>query len=549
MMPARIEAPTALIRKKSGEPVKSSLKMRKPVEHGQLAVLIPAFTTKSEPATPTHLKSVHFGEQLEQVKLFIAQQKPSAVSRDGSPTYDTSGTEDSDWPSAIFGITPTDTRTLQMQVTNMPLSVRHWEDIALEEFTLSDDGTCANGRIRVRNIAFEKWVAVRFTFDEWQTTSEMTAKYFDSVDDGTFDRFTFSIRLSDIMSRIEEKTLFLAIRYTTAGREIWDNNHGQNYKAKFTKRQPSKRTLSKKQSFSDEEVADLKGKLEEVARNNNVNAAEEASDDSPLPTNISAQDRFSFKSDPLRARYDFAASAKAPWQPDSPARSMQVPVRPRFRQGRAMTQPDYFKVGWGSGTPNPARRALADVFGHKAPGSPRECDEDFVRPPLPLDDDDDDERPFRLPVRRGSQRGYFDLTPTQASFSPTPSPGMTPRASTFAVNITPTIPRFNSFPQTASDRPSPCATPATTPDVSGGVACPVPKSALLRPGWSAALMLPRGGGSEESTPSITSEEGESSRENSPTPSPTMASPFVVPQAPAPIEQSSVDPTYVNFIQQ
>ena len=58
---------------------------------------------KSEPSTPTHiLKSVHFDAKLEHVKLFLAEQKPLAVSRDGSPTDDTSGTE-SDFPPFIYG--------------------------------------------------------------------------------------------------------------------------------------------------------------------------------------------------------------------------------------------------------------------------------------------------------------------------------------------------------------------------------------------------------------------------------------------------------------
>ena len=77
------------IRKKSEEPLKSSLKS---IQRPSLAIKPPS---KSEPGTPTHVRSgsVGFAERLDHVKLFFAEQKPIAVSRDGSPTEDTSGTE------------------------------------------------------------------------------------------------------------------------------------------------------------------------------------------------------------------------------------------------------------------------------------------------------------------------------------------------------------------------------------------------------------------------------------------------------------------------
>ena len=48
-------------------------------------------------------KDVHFDSQLEYVKLFVADQKPLAISRDGSPSEsnNTSGTG-SNFPMSIF---------------------------------------------------------------------------------------------------------------------------------------------------------------------------------------------------------------------------------------------------------------------------------------------------------------------------------------------------------------------------------------------------------------------------------------------------------------
>ncbi len=45
---------------------------------------------------------------------------------------------------------------------------------------------------------------------------------------GTMDRFIFIIKLADVVSRAE-KSLYLAVRYSVSGCEIWDNNSGRNY--------------------------------------------------------------------------------------------------------------------------------------------------------------------------------------------------------------------------------------------------------------------------------------------------------------------------------
>lgn len=223
---------TRSIRNKSGQLIKPSLK------HAKLPSLsIPTGTgggvVQSEPTTPTLSKAVHFDVKLEHVKLFLSKQKPVAVSRDRDPATDTSGTE-SDFPSFVRG--PPDNSTekqIELQIRNMPSIPPKDADVIMQGFTLSQSDKSITGRVRVRNIAYEKWVAARFTLDLWQTTSEVTAHYVESVDDGMFDIFIFTIRLHDMWSRIEEKTMFIALRYTTAGRQFWDNNNGANYMLKF----------------------------------------------------------------------------------------------------------------------------------------------------------------------------------------------------------------------------------------------------------------------------------------------------------------------------
>ncbi|KAG2157661.1 putative phosphatase regulatory subunit-domain-containing protein [Suillus bovinus] len=221
---------TRSIRNKSGQPIKPSLKHAK---LPNLSIPTGGAIVQSEPTTPTLSKAVHFDAKLEHVKLFLSKQKPLAVSRDRDLTTDTSGTE-SDLPSIIRG--PPDgfaEKQIELQIRNMPSIPPKDADVILQGLTLSQCDKTITGQIRVRNIAFEKWVAARFTLDLWQTTSEVTAHYVESVNDGTFDIFMFTIRLHDMWARIEEKTMFIALRYTTAGMQLWDNNHGANYMLKF----------------------------------------------------------------------------------------------------------------------------------------------------------------------------------------------------------------------------------------------------------------------------------------------------------------------------
>jgi len=322
------------VRKKSGEPLKSSLKSRPPTPRPSISVITGQAPSKSEPATPNHIrtKSVSFAERLDHVKLFFAEQKPIAVSRDGSPTEDTSGTE-SEAPAPVRRISSDDEkkRLLVMEVANMPQRLTMDVGVMLEDIILSKEATVC-GHVKVRNLAFQKSVAVRFTFDSWQTTSEVSAKYEQSLAHGVFDRFSFVIRLHDILSKIEAKTLLMAIRYTVNGQELWDNNGGQNYKITFslptTLRAPG--TIAQIQYASDEEaVANLTQKLERVQ---STEALKDAQRSHRRRRSGSTDEDFFFNSSTsLSSRYTWGASLKKPWKaPDystfSPSRQTAQPA-------------------------------------------------------------------------------------------------------------------------------------------------------------------------------------------------------------------------------
>src|SRR5262249_8680463 len=78
----------------------------------------------------------------------------------------------------------------------------------------------------------EKYVAIRYSMDEWKTFEVTQAEYQDSLgQDGRecdLDRFKFRIDLSTI-SRAAPISLHFCAHYVVRGCEYWDNNGGNNY--------------------------------------------------------------------------------------------------------------------------------------------------------------------------------------------------------------------------------------------------------------------------------------------------------------------------------
>lgn len=242
--PASTPPPSTLspiIRKKSGELLKPSLKSSSSytdVTSTTSSSSRPyADAGRSVPSTPS-LKFVHFDPKLEKIKLFRNDQKPEVVSRDGTPNdYDTSENEYPFPSTDEEGADGKGRWELQIRLPNFPTDgglARREDNISLEGVFLSDDRKNLRGTIRVKNLSFEKRVVVRYTHDWWQTTNEVTATFKEPLHNN-FDRFQFTVKLADMMSKIEDKTLFLALRYSVNGTEYWDNNQGSNYQVSFAK--------------------------------------------------------------------------------------------------------------------------------------------------------------------------------------------------------------------------------------------------------------------------------------------------------------------------
>ncbi|PPR06251.1 hypothetical protein CVT24_000923 [Panaeolus cyanescens] len=149
------------------------------------------------------------------------------------------------------------------------------------------------GTLLVRNLSYQKAVAVRYTLDDWHTTNEVLAQHVKSLDalpialshlgrgqgarrirgpddieaeeatgsgktwgdlHPAWDRFAFDISLEGYASTLERRTMFMVGKYATnavggtgyanlvragvnagAAGEWWDNNNGSNYRIGFAK--------------------------------------------------------------------------------------------------------------------------------------------------------------------------------------------------------------------------------------------------------------------------------------------------------------------------
>jgi len=258
----------------NGKPLKPSLKSSSSSPH------IPQIThlrAQSAPATPNINKNVHFAESddgLESVRVYNRSGKPVNISR---PAGEETETETEVEPSAFPfphspGPSPLAVQSALPivdpdQSTPLPNSSNSHANIYVETISLPRSRPAAlYGSVLVRNVSFEKQVALRFTLDGWETTSEVLCKHASSLshlpppfprsrtvgdaigqlangESGSqefrWDRFSFVIHLELYEQKLTEHNVVFVARFTAPGvGEWWDNNDGQNYRVSF-KRPPS----------------------------------------------------------------------------------------------------------------------------------------------------------------------------------------------------------------------------------------------------------------------------------------------------------------------
>lgn len=333
-------------------------------------------------------------------------------------------------------------------------------DAILESLVLAKGDKSIQGSVLVRNIAFDKSVAARFSFDGWCTTSEVNARWMEGVGatrvgQTEWDRFQFTIWLGDLKlgeEKGDSRKLELAVRYRVAskGYEQWDNNGGRNYVATFERpgfleeKARGRKTRLKKKApsvpFSDDELSDL---LEKVAATSKT--TRKARSISPTV------------STPKWVPMSLDCSPSSPTQPS--------PIHTRTRSfpfsSSSFPKPVETAYGWMERSPpsppSPQLPAWLSKRGSTPPvttpstlGSPRDLADDTFQPrfkfPVILVNDSeesmDDPIPEGQKMRRHQRGGYFDDQVLESTISGKHGRGP-------AEPTSPTPPpssRFHSFP-------------------------------------------------------------------------------------------------------
>jgi len=191
----------------------------------------------SAPVSPRRKKAVRFadalGLDLETVKHFLDSGDPPFV-----PESATRGLKLGDVPSRFkrhAESAASDFRSYIMLRFSQPGAAIDFLNevlathVKVENCVVDKDRLIVNGTVRVANVAFEKHVAIRYTFDNWVTCSEVSATYVPGSNDGCTDRFAFTLFLQSHFCAIAGSRFEFAVRYDTPGQSRWDNNHGRNY--------------------------------------------------------------------------------------------------------------------------------------------------------------------------------------------------------------------------------------------------------------------------------------------------------------------------------
>eukprot|EP01103_Thecamoeba_quadrilineata_P007992 TRINITY_DN17799_c0_g1_i1.p1 TRINITY_DN17799_c0_g1~~TRINITY_DN17799_c0_g1_i1.p1 ORF type:complete len:259 (+),score=27.21 TRINITY_DN17799_c0_g1_i1:89-865(+) len=109
--------------------------------------------------------------------------------------------------------------------------------------SLSYNFNYIRGAVYVKNLSFEKEVTVRYSFDGWVHGHERRALYKGPVREflrGSVDEFLIEI---DLQPSSADRPILLnfAIRYVVNGKELWDNNGGDNYYVEYIYTGPSRK--------------------------------------------------------------------------------------------------------------------------------------------------------------------------------------------------------------------------------------------------------------------------------------------------------------------
>ncbi|NXM71142.1 PR3CB phosphatase, partial [Serilophus lunatus] len=103
----------------------------------------------------------------------------------------------------------------------------HSNLVCLEGCVIQD--RALSGTVKVRNIAYEKKVTVRITFDGWRSFRDVPCQYMHSTY-GSADTDIFSFELTLPKPSVGRRATEFCVSFQCGQKTHWDNNHGKNYK-------------------------------------------------------------------------------------------------------------------------------------------------------------------------------------------------------------------------------------------------------------------------------------------------------------------------------
>ncbi|KAJ2088785.1 hypothetical protein IW138_003959 [Coemansia sp. RSA 986] len=247
--PLPLYTPPAVIRKDSGEVVRPCLRKRSATTNDLTAYQASVSSSSNSgdqspiPAGMRTPRFVHFGADLEYVRWFLKAQSPRSASKDAVPDYFSASEDEHSSSRRATPVANTDTKPTTVRLTSVrrpspSFTLFEESPVVVERVELADNrrsSAALRGTVKVHNIAFEKCVSVRYSFDQWRTAEETTASYIRTLLDSQgsrpgIDRFAFTIALPpSLLAASLPATVAICVRYSVAGSEHWDNNNGSNY--------------------------------------------------------------------------------------------------------------------------------------------------------------------------------------------------------------------------------------------------------------------------------------------------------------------------------
>lgn len=127
-------------------------------------------------------------------------------------------------------------------------------NVVLESVNIKKDNNgVLNGTIKVRNLAYEKHVFIRITYDRWMSYADIKAEYMQPKEMNSTKHYqydTFFFRTEIPTSAMRFGVIEFSVCFRCNSNEYWDNNGGINYRltADLTKENPESFKDSNEQS-------------------------------------------------------------------------------------------------------------------------------------------------------------------------------------------------------------------------------------------------------------------------------------------------------------